>query len=70
MLESALSARSHLTQTPDTVEQTVDVRPELRTALLPLGELGRIRQYLGEVGSLAETLNDGARLARTSIFQL
>jgi predicted ATPase len=40
--EQALNALQHLPETRDTLEQAIDLRLALRTALGPLGDLGRI----------------------------
>src|SRR5574341_1291537 len=46
--EQALGALPHLTETRETLEQTVDLRIDLRRVLYPLGELGRGFDYLRE----------------------
>jgi tetratricopeptide (TPR) repeat protein len=50
------------------MEQAIDLRFNLRTSLLPLGELGRILDYLREAESLALTLGDQRRLGRLSAY--
>jgi class 3 adenylate cyclase/tetratricopeptide (TPR) repeat protein len=67
-LEQALSALAHLPETRETREQAIDLRPALRTALWPSGDLGRILAYLREAESLAVTLDDPRRLAQVSVF--
>jgi tetratricopeptide (TPR) repeat protein len=62
--EQALSALEHLPETRDTLEQAVDLRLDIRQALLPLGELEQILCHLRKAESIAETLNDQRRLAR------
>ena len=64
--EQALSALPHLPEQRDTIEQAIDLRLALRTALRPLGEFGRILVYLHEAEALAETLDDPRRLGRVS----
>ena len=66
--ERALEAVPHLPHHRTTMEQAIDLRLALRTALRPLGELGRILAVLREAESLAVTLDDPRRLGRVSIF--
>jgi tetratricopeptide (TPR) repeat protein len=66
--EQALSALSHLPETHDTHEQAIDLRLALRSALLPLGDLGRILAYLREAESLAAALDDPRRLGQVLRF--
>jgi predicted ATPase/class 3 adenylate cyclase len=66
--EQALSALSHLPEQRDTVEQAIDLRLALRTALLPLGDLGRVLPYLREAEALAAALDDYRRLGHASRF--
>src|SRR5215469_5680821 len=56
-LEQALTALTHLPETRETVEQAIDLRFDLRNALLPLVEWGRIEGYLREAEALARKLN-------------
>jgi class 3 adenylate cyclase/tetratricopeptide (TPR) repeat protein len=65
-LEQALSALSRLPETRDTCEQAIDLRLALRTALTPLGDVGRILAYLREAEALAVALDDSRRLGRVS----
>jgi class 3 adenylate cyclase/tetratricopeptide (TPR) repeat protein len=60
--ELALVALSHLPECRETIEQAIDVRCDMRTALLLLGEYGRIFDYLREAAALAEALGDRRRL--------
>ena len=64
--EEALTALTHLPETRETVEQAIDLRFDLRNALLPLVEWGRIEGYLREAEALARKLNDRRRLASVS----
>jgi class 3 adenylate cyclase/tetratricopeptide (TPR) repeat protein len=66
--ERALEAVPHLPQNRTTMEQAIDLRLALRTALRPLVDLGRILAVLREAESLAVTLDDPRRLGRVSIF--
>src|SRR5713101_5986604 len=60
--EQALTALTHLPETRETREQAIDVRFDLRNALFPLAEFGRIEGYLREAEILARTLDDQRRL--------
>ncbi len=66
--EQALAALQHLPEGREGLEQAIDLRLDLRTALFPLGELQRILDYLREAESLAEALGDQRRLGRVSSF--
>ena len=61
-LEDALTALAHLPETRETVKQAIDLRFDLRNALLPLAEWRRIEGYLREAEALARTSNDQRRL--------
>jgi class 3 adenylate cyclase/tetratricopeptide (TPR) repeat protein len=61
-LEKALTALQHLPETQRTLEHAVDVRFELRTALLPLGKLDQMLGYLREAERLVAKLDDPRRL--------
>src|SRR5262245_66008731 len=65
-LEQALNALQHLPETRDTREQAVDLRLALRSALQPLGDVGRVLMSLREAESLAVALDDPHRLGRVS----
>ena len=67
-LEQALRALTHLPETRETREQAIDVRFDLRNALAPLAEFGRIEAYLREAESLAQTLDDQRRLGWVSAY--
>jgi class 3 adenylate cyclase/tetratricopeptide (TPR) repeat protein len=62
--EQALEALEHLPTNADALESAIDLRFDLRSSLLPLGEFGRIFDYLREAEALAGTLGDQRRLAR------
>src|SRR5712691_7315738 len=66
--EQALSALPHLPETRDMREQAVALRLALRSALRPLGYLGRILTALREAETLAEALDDPHRLGQISVF--
>ena len=64
--EQALTALTHLPETRETLEQGIDLRFDLRNALLPLVEWERIEGYLREAEALARKFNDQRRLASVS----
>jgi tetratricopeptide (TPR) repeat protein len=66
-LEQALQALPHLPERRETMEQGVDLRLELRNALLPLGEYDRIFDTLREAETLATALDDARRLGRVHV---
>jgi tetratricopeptide (TPR) repeat protein len=62
--EQALAALTQLPERRDTLEQTIDLRFDLRNALLPLGEQARLFDHLCAAEALAERLGDDQRLGR------
>src|SRR5207247_1682328 len=66
--ERGLEALPHLPQNRATLEQAVDLRFALRTALQGSGDLGRILACLREAEPLAVVLDDPYRLGRVSGF--
>ncbi len=67
-LEQALTALARLPQSRAKTEAAIDIRLDLRLALLPLGELGQILPYLREAEVLAESLGDAHRLGRLFVY--
>jgi tetratricopeptide (TPR) repeat protein len=67
-LEQALAALEHLSECRDTLEQAIDLRCELRNALLPLGEQARLFAHLRAAEALAERLGDGRRLGQIANY--
>jgi predicted ATPase/class 3 adenylate cyclase len=61
-LATAIEAVGRLPETPETLTQTIDVRLELRNALLPTGERERIFRSLVEAEAVARRLGDRRRL--------
>ncbi len=66
--EQALAALTHLPETHETQEQAIDLRFDLRNALFPLAEFGRIDGYLREAEALARRLDDQRRLGWVSTY--
>ena len=66
--ERALEVLGHLPESREMLEVAVDLRFDLRHALLHVGARDRIRRYLAEAETLAERLGDSLRLGRTLAF--
>jgi tetratricopeptide (TPR) repeat protein len=66
--EQALAALAQLSETRDTLEQAIDLRFDLRNALLPLGEEARIFDHLYAAEALAERLGDLQRLGQITSY--
>ncbi len=62
--EQALDALRRLPEHPDAIAEALDIRLDLRTALVPLAESGRIGTLLDEAEALAEAVGDQRRLGR------
>ncbi len=62
--EQALEALRRLPEHPDAIAESLDLRFDLRNALNPLGESGRMGALLDEAEALAETVGDQRRLGR------
>jgi tetratricopeptide (TPR) repeat protein len=60
--EQALAALAHLPERHDTLEQAIDLRFDLRNALVPLDEQAHIFDHLRAAEPLAERLGDPQRL--------
>jgi class 3 adenylate cyclase/tetratricopeptide (TPR) repeat protein len=69
-LEQALATLGRLPETRATTELTIDIRMDLRNALLPLGEGARMGDHLHEAEVLARALGDQHRLARIATFMV
>jgi class 3 adenylate cyclase/tetratricopeptide (TPR) repeat protein len=66
--EQALVALGQLPERRDTLEQAIDVRFDLHSALMQLNEQARILDHLRVAESLAERLGDDHRLARVTFY--
>ena len=64
--EQALGALQHLPQRRDTREQAIDLRFDLRSALLPIWEHDRNLAIMREAEAIAEALGDPHRLGRAT----
>jgi tetratricopeptide (TPR) repeat protein len=64
LLREALRTLARLPETPDTLAQAIDVRLELRLALIPLGQFQSVLAVMREAEGLATRLGDRARLGR------
>jgi class 3 adenylate cyclase/tetratricopeptide (TPR) repeat protein len=63
--EQALVAFQHLPETPEMLEQAIDLHFGVRNALLPLADHERIFDHLRMAETRARSLNDQRRLGRT-----
>ena len=63
-LNQALDALAHLPETRESVEKSIDLRLELRSALHPLGEFERVLETLQRASELAESTGDTRRQGR------
>jgi tetratricopeptide (TPR) repeat protein len=68
--EQALDALRRLPETPDAIAESLDLRFDLRTALIPLGETGRMGALLDEAEALAEAVGDHRRLGRALTYKV
>ena len=66
--EQALAALHRLPESRQTREHGIDLRSDLRAALFPLGEFGKLLGYLREAEALARALDDRRRLGWISAF--
>jgi len=68
--EQALDALRRLPEHPDAIAESLDLRFDLRNALLPLGERGRMGALLDEAEALAEAIGDQRRLGRALTYKI
>jgi DNA-binding NtrC family response regulator/tetratricopeptide (TPR) repeat protein len=68
-LEQAVTALAHLPETPEHLAAAVDARFELRTALFPLAELGRMATVLDEAEVLATRFQDLRRQGWVAVYR-
>jgi class 3 adenylate cyclase/tetratricopeptide (TPR) repeat protein len=66
--EQALVALAHLPEDPDRIGQAIDLRFDIRNALVPLGALAETAAPLREAEPLVEGLGDRRRLARLAVY--
>ncbi len=66
----ALEALRRLPEHPDAIAESLDIRFDLRTALTPLGDLGRVGTLLDEAEALAEAVGDQRRLGRALNYKV
>jgi class 3 adenylate cyclase/tetratricopeptide (TPR) repeat protein len=66
--EQALIAIGHLPESRETLEQAIDLRLDIRSALLRLGALGAIFDHLRQAEALATALDDQRRLGWISAY--
>jgi tetratricopeptide (TPR) repeat protein len=66
--EQALVAGGHLPECRETLEQAIDLRLDLRNALIALRELGAMLHHLRQAETLATALDDQRRLGWVSAY--
>jgi predicted ATPase len=66
--EQALAALRHLPESHQTRQQAIDLRFDLRTPLMALGDLEQALDHLRQAETLAETLGDHVRLGSVSSY--
>ena len=66
--EQALGALQHLPQNREIIEQAIDLRFDLRNALLDTGEHGPLLEHLRQAEALAQALGDQRRLGWVSSY--
>ena len=66
--EQALGALTHLPESRQTIEQSIDLRLDLRSSLTPLGEFPRIFDHLCQAEVFAERIGDQRWLGWISAF--
>jgi tetratricopeptide (TPR) repeat protein len=67
--EQALVALTRLPDDPERIGQAIDLRFDIRNALVPLGALAETARHIDEAEPLAEALGDRRRLARLAVYQ-
>ena len=66
--EQALVAVEHLSESPERREQAIDLRLDMRNALIALGAFGTMFDHLCEAERLAASLDDPRRLGWVSAY--
>jgi transcriptional regulator with AAA-type ATPase domain/tetratricopeptide (TPR) repeat protein/class 3 adenylate cyclase len=66
--DRALQALGRLPDSRERTEHIVDLRFDLRNTLQPLGEFGRMLEYLREAEALSRSLGDQRRLGEASAY--
>jgi class 3 adenylate cyclase/tetratricopeptide (TPR) repeat protein len=67
-LEHALDALTHLPPSRANTELAIDIRVDLRSALTPLADFGRMLEHLQAAETLARAIADQARLGLVASF--
>ncbi len=68
--DRALDVLGHLPDTRQRTEQAIDLRFELRSALLPLAEFSRIQEILREAEALAAGIGDQRRAGLLAVYMI
>ncbi|HTE65701.1 MAG TPA: tetratricopeptide repeat protein, partial [Candidatus Binatia bacterium] len=68
--EQALEALRRLPEHPDAIAESLDIRFDLRSTLMPLGEWGRMGTLIDEAEALSEAVGDQRRLGRALTYKV
>src|SRR5262249_26481578 len=68
LLARALATLGHLPETRETMTQAIDIRLDLRTALVGFEQFDRMLDELREAERLAEAIQDQHRLGRSLVY--
>jgi class 3 adenylate cyclase/tetratricopeptide (TPR) repeat protein len=68
--EQALDAHRRLPERPDAIAESLDIRFDLRSTLMPLGEWGRMGTLIAEAEALSEAIGDQRRLGRALTYKV
>jgi predicted ATPase len=68
--EQALDALRRLPEHPDAIAESLDLHFDLRNALQPLGETGRMGALIDEAEAIAEACGDQRRLGLALIYKM
>jgi len=68
--QQALHALQRLPEGRDTIEQAIDLRLDMRNALLALGDVRAMFDALREAETLARAIDDHRRLGRVSFYMI
>src|SRR4030095_2228073 len=69
-IDAALAALARLPETPERLAHAIDLRPALRSALFPRGQIARALDNLKEAEACALRLGDRRRLAWTLAYMI
>jgi class 3 adenylate cyclase/tetratricopeptide (TPR) repeat protein len=68
-LEQAVTAAARHPRPGEVLEQSIDLRVDLRLVLFNLGEFDRVRDHLSQAAAIAREIGDQVRLGQVTAFQ-